>query len=166
MKKPEEIKKVKDDPTCFECNHYEVCQMWSNAGYLHKDNPKKCSHFAGRSSERRKISTLQTIVDEQDKVIQQLEAQVPRWISVEERLPEGEDPVLILVKETEHYGLHKEKSKVYYCQYLAYWDDEEWYTTWCNGCRKITDTANEPNADDYEVTHWMPLPEAPKEDAQ
>ena len=96
--------------------------------------------------------------------IQQLEAQVPRWISVEERLPEGEDPVLILVKETEHYGLHKEKSKVYYCQYLAYWDDEEWYTTWCNGCRKITDTANEPNADDYEVTHWMPLPEAPKED--
>ena len=98
--------------------------------------------------------------------IQQLEAQVPRWISVEERLPEGEDPVLILVKETEHYGLHKEKSKVYYCQYLAYWDDEEWYTTWCNGCRKITDTANEPNADDYEVTHWMPLPEAPKEDAQ
>lgn len=97
-------------------------------------------------------------------LIQQLEAQVPRWISVEERLPEGEDPVLILVKETEHYGLHKEKSKVYYCQYLAYWDDEEWYTTWCNGCRKITDTANEPNADDYEVTHWMPLPEAPKED--
>ena len=96
--------------------------------------------------------------------IQQLEAQVPRWISVEERLPEGEDPVLILVKETEHYGLHKEKSKVYYCQYLAYWDDEEWYTTWCNGCRKITDTANEPNADDYEVTHWMPMPEAPKEE--
>ena len=99
-------------------------------------------------------------------LIQQLEAQVPRWISVEERLPEGEDPVLILVKETEHYGLHKEKSKVYYCQYLAYWDDEEWYTTWCNGCRKITDTANEPNADDYEVTHWMPLPEGPKEDEQ
>lgn len=90
---------------------------------------------------------------------------MPRWISVEERLPEGEDPVLILVKETEHYGLHKEKSKVYYCQYLAYWDDEEWYTTWCNGCRKITDTANEPNADDYEVTHWMPLPEPPKEES-
>lgn len=90
---------------------------------------------------------------------------MPRWISVEERLPEDEDPVLILVKETEHYGLHKEKSKVYYCQYLAYWDDEEWYTTWCNGCRKITDTANEPNADDYEVTHWMPLPKAPKEES-
>jgi len=96
--------------------------------------------------------------------IRRLEQRVPRWISVEEKLPEGEDPVLILVKETEHYGLNKEKSKVYYCQYLAYWDDEEWYTTWCNGCRKISDTANEPNADDYEVTYWMPLPEPPKEE--
>ena len=93
-----------------------------------------------------------------------LERRVPRWISVEERLPEGEDPVLILVKETEHYGLHKEKSKVYYCQYLAYWDDDEWYTSWCNGCRKISDTAKEPNADEYEVTHWMPLPEPPEEE--
>ena len=93
-----------------------------------------------------------------------LEQRVPRWISVEERLPEGEDPVLILVKETEHYGLNKDKSKVYHCQYLAYWDDEEWYTTWCNGCRKISDTANEPNADDYEVTHWMPQPEPPEEE--
>ena len=96
--------------------------------------------------------------------IEQLEQRVPRWISVKERLPEGEDPVLILVKETEHYGLNKDKSKVYHCQYLAYWDDEEWYTTWCNGCRKISDTANEPNADDYEVTHWMPLPELPEEE--
>lgn len=96
--------------------------------------------------------------------IRQLESQVPKWISVEERLPGTEDPVLILVKETEHYGLHKEKSKVYYCQYLAYWDDDEWYTSWCNGCRKISDTAKEPNEDEYEVTHWMPLPKPPKEE--
>lgn len=86
-----------------------------------------------------------------------------RWISVKDRLPTGEDPVLILVKETEHYGYNKEKRKVYYCQYLAYWDGDEWFTTWCNGCRKISDTAKEPYADDYEVTHWMPLPKPPKE---
>lgn len=88
---------------------------------------------------------------------------ISQWISVKERLPTGEDPVLILVKETEHYGYNKEKRKVYYCQYLAYWDGDEWFTTWCNGCRKISDTAKEPYADDYEVTHWMPLPEPPKE---
>lgn len=94
--------------------------------------------------------------------IQQLEAKVPKWISVNDDMPTGEDPVLILVKETEHYGLQKEKRKVYYCQYMAYWDGDEWFTTWCNGCRKISDTAKEPYADDYEVTHWMPLPEPPE----
>lgn len=96
-------------------------------------------------------------------LVQQLEAQLPRWISVKEKLPEEEEPVLILVKETEHYGLKLEFKKVYWCQYLAIWDGEEWYTTWCNGCRKISDTAKEPYADDYAVTHWMPLPEPPKE---
>lgn len=94
--------------------------------------------------------------------IQQLESKVPKWISVKDHMPIGEDPVLILVKETEHYGLYKEKKKIYYCQYLAYWDGDEWFTTWCNGCRKISDTAKEPYADDYEVTHWMPLPEPPE----
>lgn len=96
--------------------------------------------------------------------IQQLEAKVPKWISVKDQMPTGEDSVLILVKETEHYGWQKEKWKVYYCQYMAYWDGDEWFTTWCNGCRKISDTAKEPYADDYEVTHWMPLPEPPVEE--
>lgn len=109
------------------------------------------------------IRQLEDHIGDITKKVERLEAQVPKWISVEERLPGTEDPVLILVKETEHYGLHKEKSKVYYCQYLAYWDDDEWYTSWCNGCRKISDTAKEPNEDEYEVTHWMPLPEPPKE---
>lgn len=147
MKKPEEIKKG------LEC-----CDKFLGGG--HWNICSKCPYDMGKGR------CYGTMMADALAYIQQLEAQVPRWIPVEERMPEGEDPVLILVKETEHYGLHKGKSKVYYCQYLAYWDDEEWYTTWCNGCRKITDTANEPNADDYEVTHWMPLPEAPKEDAQ
>lgn len=166
MKKPEEVKKV--TPKCPWCG----AEMRFDADSIHVwfkcDNCLAASPKAYRIWDTGLKTAENWAVNESIALdrIQQLEAQVPRWISVEERLPEGEDPVLILVKETEHYGLHKEKSKVYYCQYLAYWDDEEWYTTWCNGCRKITDTANEPNADDYEVTHWMPLPEAPKEDAQ
>ena len=103
------------------------------------------------------------LFDDAIALIQQLEAKVPKWISVKDQMPTGQDPVLILVKETEHYGWQKEKRKVYYCQYMAYWDVDEWFTTWCNGCRKISDTAKEPYADDYEVTHWMSLPEPPEE---
>ena len=87
-----------------------------------------------------------------------------KWISVKDRMPDPDDEkdVVILVKETEHYGQHKEKTKVYWFTYLAYWDGDEWYTVWCNGCKKISETAAEPYADEYEVTHWMPLPEPPK----
>lgn len=90
--------------------------------------------------------------------IQQLEAQVPKWISVEERLPDDLEEVLILVKETEFYGQYKEFSKSYFCQYIGCVDDGEWFTVWCHGHRYIKDTAKEPYADKFEVTHWMPLP--------
>lgn len=94
---------------------------------------------------------------------QQLEAAQPKWISVEERLPELFTDVLILVKETEFYGCYKEFSKSYLCQYVAQYDDE-WFTVYCHGHKYIRDTADEPNADKLEVTHWMPLPEPPKEE--
>ena len=140
MRQPEEIKMGLECCGENDChNSWQECPYWEEAD----------------------CSTL--LMKDALAYIRQLEAQVPKWISVEERLPEGEDPVLILVKETEHYGLNKEKRKVYFCQYLAYWDGDEWFTAWCNGCRKISDTAKEPYADDYEVTHWMPLPEPPKE---
>lgn len=86
----------------------------------------------------------------------------PKWISVEERLPEEMEDVLILVKETEFYGVYKEFSKSYFCQYVGQYDGE-WYTVYCHGHRYIADTAKQPNADKLEVTHWMPLPEPPKE---
>ncbi|MBQ8508068.1 MAG: DUF551 domain-containing protein [Clostridia bacterium] len=82
----------------------------------------------------------------------------PKWISVEERLPDDLEEVLILVKETELYGQYNEFSRSYFCQYIGSLDDGEWYTVWCNGYRYIKDTAKEPNADKLEVTHWMPLP--------
>lgn len=65
-----------------------------------------------------------------------------KWISVEERLPEINQPVLICafgrsVGEGTYYG-HDGVHHVWkmYCVAGTYWDDE--------------------------VTHWMPLPEPPK----
>lgn len=91
------------------------------------------------------------------------ESAQPKWISVEERLPDDLEEVLILVKETEFYGQYKEFSKSYFCQYIGCVDDGEWFTVWCHGHRYIKNTAKEPYADKFEVTHWMPLPEPPKE---
>lgn len=68
--------------------------------------------------------------------IQQLEAQVPKWISVEERLPENDDDVLIITEFGTSMG--------YYDIYRDYWLD---YV----------------NSESNIVTHWMPLPEGPKE---
>ena len=105
-----------------------------------------------------------TIIERLCFEIEQLEAAQPKWISVEERLPDDLEEVLILVKETEFYGQYKEFSKSYFCRYIGSYDSGEWYTVWCHGHRYIKDTANEPYADKLEVTHWMPLPELPKEE--
>lgn len=74
--------------------------------------------------------------------IKQLESKVPRWISVEERLPEKYTPVVIAYKDR--------------------WGDMD------SGLGVLCDSgewvgygmAIEPGS----VTHWMPLPEPPVEE--
>ena len=70
--------------------------------------------------------------------IQQLEAKVPKWISVEERLPEG---ICIAVNDMGsmiigYIGEEKGSETGYSCE------DEQYYMP--------------------SVTHWMPLPEPPE----
>ena len=64
----------------------------------------------------------------------------PRWISVEERLPEDYEDVVIIMRNG--------ASSWYRVAYREYggWS--------LGGGRRVTD----------EVTHWMPLPEPPKEE--
>lgn len=66
------------------------------------------------------------------------------WISVEERLPEPEKEVIILNKRkhTDIDFLTDDGDGGYY-----WWKSDE--TIWC---------------DDDEITHWMPIPELPKEE--
>lgn len=79
--------------------------------------------------------------------IQQLEAQVPKWISVEERLPEISDVVLVIAS-----GKPRENIELHDAFLIAsFWGDEGW----------IADGYEEWDA--VNVTHWMPLPEPPKE---
>ena len=70
--------------------------------------------------------------------IQQLEAAVPKWISVEEMLPEKSGKYIVCTTK-----------KSVYCTR---------FETHHSGGDFMTDI-------NTHVTHWMPLPQAPKEDA-
>ena len=70
----------------------------------------------------------------------------PQWISVEERLPECDEKCLCRYT----FG---EKGRMYFYQVLDYYatDPQPHFQHAGNGS-------------EMRVTHWMPLPEAPKED--
>ena len=73
-------------------------------------------------------------------VIQSYEERKPRWIPVTERLPEN--------------GLHCLVARYDYVTDTPFvdllWFDNSWW--------------DRVNSGDYSVTHWMPLPEPPKEE--
>ena len=78
------------------------------------------------------------LAEEHDAEVARLEALVPKWISVGERLPENTKAVIVWCPECAD-------------KYTAYWDFEEWW--FFGGFGLLTET----------VTHWMPLPEDPEE---
>jgi hypothetical protein len=85
--------------------------------------------------------------------IRQLEAQtgkdinVPRWIRVDDSLPEIGDVVLVIAS-----GKPRENIELHDAFLIAsFWGDEGW----------IADGYEEWDA--INVTHWIPLPESPKE---
>lgn len=88
--------------------------------------------------------------------IQQLEEQQPRWISVKERLPEPNQDVLLIA--------HGWKGQLLYIGRLHH---EEAKTSWLTG---ITSMESEWRINGWSylktplVTHWIPLPEPPKEE--
>lgn len=83
------------------------------------------------------------IMVRQTSYIEELKQKIPHWIPVEERLPKPKDLVLVC---NEFGGVH----------YGYFESNKKWYT------------ANNWLVDSWtvmsNVTHWMPLPEPPKEE--
>ena len=79
------------------------------------------------------------------------EAQQMRWIPVEERLPEENVTVLAFNADphAEKYVLARYRAVVHFGCCWCQFDQE--YDSWCASC--------------WKVTHWMPLPQPPKEEA-
>ena len=72
--------------------------------------------------------------------INQLEARAPKWISVEKRMPNDNTLNIVFMRRSGKWG---------FCTFkIAIWFDGKW------------DGPLYP----WEVTHWMPLPEPPKEE--
>lgn len=85
------------------------------------------------------------------------------WISVEDRLPEDDQEVILCIRETETYGKHREKKKIYKNIYIGYFDGYEWLTSYCHGFEYIFKMNEKYPNETIEVTHWMPLPCPPQE---
>ena len=109
MKTPEEIKKGLEACTEDECHgQHQSCP--------YKDDELCMMHICGDAL----------------AYIYQLEARVPKWISVKDRLPEDDDDVLIFSNERVIFvGCYKNGQWISYSLYAIYGNV---------------------------VTHWMPLP--------
>ena len=111
MQTPEEIKKglecciQNSEEACYLCPYMIDCETFDNAGNHSRDALA---------------------------YINQLEARVPKWISVKDRLPEDDDDVLIFSNERVIFvGCYKNGQWISYSLYAIYGNV---------------------------VTHWMPLP--------
>lgn len=80
-------------------------------------------------------------------LIEHLESQIPKWISVGERLPEVSDVVLVIANGKPSPRITLDNA----CLIASYWGDEGWIADGFCGW------------DALQVTYWMPLPEPPKE---
>ena len=81
--------------------------------------------------------------------IQQLESQVPKWISVDERLPEDDSAVLVYAVGNNENSCVAMTS---YTHHMHGYNIEGWRSPW------------QYFFYERKITHWMPLPEPPEEE--
>ena len=98
----------------------------------------ECPFYSNGDAPSKECATMNVAAAD---AIEELIKVVPRWISVEERLPENGK--FVLVSDGDDIDTA--------CRYKALTPDEVETFFW--------DSV-------LEVTHWMPLPEPPKEDAE
>ena len=147
MKQPDEIKKLLTCPWCGEQMRFDgdSVHVWYKC-----DNCLAISPKARRLWDDSKTNQVNWIENKNRALflIERSNAKSSRWIPVEERLP----PVAGIYGSGYEYsedlivydGLRRRVA--YYCHTTELWVDSRY------------------EDDTFEVTHWMPLPEPPKEE--
>ena len=143
MRTPEEIKKRLE---C--CNTYNDCL---NCPYDKVDGSWACT--VERNADA--IAYIKQLEDDRKErdiladAYQELESNQPKWISVEERLPDDDVNVLV-------YAIGNHESSI--IAMTSYTHRMHGYNI--EGCRSPWQYFFH----EYKITYWMPLPDAPKED--
>ena len=81
-----------------------------------------------------------------------------KWINVKDRLPDFDVPVLCNVAY-----LNFNKEYYYLSVFKRHNDIEGWLWYQWSGYGDLREKSNYDDCDDYDITHWMPLPEPPKD---
>ena len=79
--------------------------------------------------------------------------EMPRWISVEERLPEDDADVLVYAVSNDDKSRDSCIAMTSYTHNMHGFNIEGWRPPW------------QYFSYNYMITHWMPLPPAPKEES-
>lgn len=78
--------------------------------------------------------------------------EMPKWISVKERMPPENENVLVYA--VSKYGELSGPSRCVITKWKELAGRKRWYDPWLGFCI------------DYDITHWMPLPDAPEEEGE
>ena len=143
MKTPDEIKKELERCTTYICGFpCEGCLYGIDAEKVESD----CVDALLKDA-LAYIQQLENYIGELTEKVSQLEAAQPKWISVEDRLPDDRGNFI-----TKIHCDNGDWIEVNTFDYM----EKEWWHDAVNCTVKATEF----------VTHWMPLPEAPKEDVK
>lgn len=146
MKEPVEIKKALE--CCSKAEDYVDC-MWLDCPYAIKDGYNcVCENKMGKDA----LEYIEVLENYNREIFERM----PKWVSVKERLPEPDEDVLLIA--------HGWEGRLLYLGCLHHTNAEK---SWLTG---ITSAESEWCIRGWSylkvplVTHWMPLPDLPRED--